>query len=208
VSPISICFTAISGKGSPNPPCTSCSRKRPGTKRIIESMESARDKVTVMTCLCSMPNKVCTLNPSRSIARQQLLEDSMFLSLPQMSLPPSSRNVKEAAIAANFIRKLKAMPSDTKRYQRADEIVHLFLLTSQLDHGAIDLPPEVIMGQMQINTLGIGPVLMVRNEMGSSGWRVSLNTSGPRLNIKDSRSEPMPITVEEIVSTLRAGVSW
>jgi len=175
-----------------------------GAKRIVESMESARDRVAVMTFPCAMPNNVYTLNASGSVARQQLLEDIMSLSLPQTSIPPSSRNVKEAVMAA--IRKLKAMPSDQTRYPRADRSVHLFLLTSQLDDGAIDLLPEVFMGQMQIHILGIGPVFWPRNEMGSSGWCVPLSTSGPRPNSKDNRSEQMPITVEEIVSTLRTGV--
>jgi len=173
-------------------------------KRIVESMESARDRIAVMTFPCATPNTVYTLNASGSVARQQLLEDIMSLSLPQTSIPPSTRNVKEAVMAA--IRKLKAMPSDPTRYPRADRSVHLFLLTSQLDDGAIDLLPEVFMGQMQIHILGIGPLFWPRNEMGSSGWCVPLSTSGPRPNSRDSRSEQMPVTVEEIISTLRTGV--
>lgn len=173
-------------------------------KRIVESMESARDRVAVMTFPCATPNIVYTLNASGSVARQQLLEDIMSLSLPQASIPPSTRNVKEAVMAA--IKKLKAMPSDPTRYPRADRNVHLFLLTSQLDDGAIDLLPEVFMGQIQIHILGIGPVFWPRNEMGSSGWCVPLSTSGPRPNSKGGRSEQLPVTVEEIISTLRTGV--
>ena len=203
MSPISIHF-AISDRCSPYTSRTSFSSMKSGAKRIVESMESARDRVAVMTFPCAMPNSVYTLNASGSVARQQLLEDIMSLSLPQPSIPPSSRNVKAAVMAA--IRKLKAMPSDPTRYPRADRSTHLFLLTSQLDDGAIDLLPEVFMGQMQIHILGIGPVFWPRNEMGSSGWCVPLSTSGPRPNSKDSRSEQMPVTVEEIVSTLRTGV--
>ena len=47
---------------------------------------------------CVMPNNVCTLNASGNVARQQLLEDIM--SLPHTRIPPSSRNVKEAVMAA------------------------------------------------------------------------------------------------------------
>jgi len=68
------------------------------------------------------------------------------------------------------IRKLKAMPSNLTRYPRADKSVHLFLLTSQLGDVAIDLLPEVFVGQMQVHILGIGPVFCPRNEMGHSGW--------------------------------------
>jgi len=50
-----------------------------GAKLIVESMESARDRVAVMTFPYIMPNNVYTLNASGSIARQQLLEDIMSL---------------------------------------------------------------------------------------------------------------------------------
>ncbi|CUS14992.1 unnamed protein product [Tuber aestivum] len=173
-------------------------------KRIVESMESARDRVAVMTFPCAFPNSVYTLNASGSVARQQLLEDIMSLSLPQTSIPPSSRNVKEALMAA--IRKLKAMPSDATRYPRAERSAHLFLLTSQLNDGAIDLLPEVFMGQVQIHILGIGPVFWPRNEMGSSGWCVPLSTFGPRPNSNVGHSGERSVTVEEIISTLRTAV--
>ncbi|PUU83583.1 hypothetical protein B9Z19DRAFT_1118934 [Tuber borchii] len=127
-----------------------------------------------MTGLYAIPNNVCALNASGRIARQQLLENIMFLSLLQMGLQLSFRNVKEAIMAA--IRKLKAMPFNPTRYRRADRTVNLLLLTSQLDHGAIDLVQEVFMQQMQIQILGVGP-------------RASAD-----------------VTVEEVVSTLRPGV--
>ncbi|RPA90155.1 hypothetical protein L873DRAFT_1795647 [Choiromyces venosus 120613-1] len=189
---------------SPYTSRTSFSSMKSKAKRIVESMESARDRVAVMTFPCAVPNSVYTLNASGSVARQQLLEDIMTLSLPLTSLPPSSRNVKEAVMAA--IRKLKAMPSDATRYPRADRSVHLFLLTSQLDDGAIDLLPEVFMGQVQIHILGIGSVFWPRNEMGSSGWCVPLSTLGPRPYNKDEQSEHKSVSVEEIISTLRTAV--
>jgi len=40
------------------------------------------------------------------------------------------------------IGQLKTMPSNPTKYLREDRSVHLFLLTSQLDDGAIDLLPE------------------------------------------------------------------
>ena len=59
------------------------------------------------------------------------------------------------------------------------------------------------MGQMQIHILGIRPVFWPRNEIGSSEWCAPSSTSSSRPNSKDSRSEQIPITVEEIVSMVR-----
>jgi len=132
-----------------------------------------------------------------------LLEDIISLCPPQTSIPPSSRKVKEAVIAGIGI--LKAMPSDRERYLRADRSVHLFLLTSQLDDGAIYLLPEVFMGQMRIHILGIGLIFWPRNEMGSSRQSVPLRASGPKRNSKVNHSEQILITVKEIVSTLITG---
>ncbi|PUU74408.1 hypothetical protein B9Z19DRAFT_1133374 [Tuber borchii] len=119
-----------------------------------------------------MPNNLYTLNVSGSVAIQQLLEYIMSFSLRQTSIPPSSRGAKELVIAA--IRKLKAMTLDPTRDSRVDGSVHSFLLTSQLDHGAIDLPPGGV--------------------------------HGADADSHSCHSEQMPITVEEIVSTLRTGV--
>jgi len=94
------------------------------------------DRVAVMTFPRAMPNNVYTLNALGSVARQQLLEGTMSLSVLQTSIPPSSRHVKEVVMASIGI--LKAMASDPTRYPQADRSVHLFLLTSQLDDGGID----------------------------------------------------------------------
>jgi len=61
------------------------------------------------------------------------------------------------------------------------------------------------MRQMQIQILGSGSGFWPRNEMGSSEC-VPLSAPVLRPTSKDSRSEKMPITVEDIVSTLRTGV--
>ena len=94
-----------------------------------------------------------------------------------MGIMPSSRNVKEAVMAA--IGNLEAMPSDPTRYPGADRSAHAFSLTSQLDDGAIDLVP---------------------------GWCVLLSAPGLMRNRKDSRSKPMPIMAKEIESILRTGM--
>ena len=54
----------ISNKGSPFTSHTSCSSMKSGVKRIAESIESARTRVSIMTCLYDIPNNVCTLNHS------------------------------------------------------------------------------------------------------------------------------------------------
>ena len=97
-----------------------------------------------------------------------------------------SRKIKAGAMAA--IRKLKAILSETIRYPRVDRSVQLFLPTSQPDYGAIDLPPQVFMGMMQVQFLSIGPLFWPRNEMGSSE-SVPLSALSLRPNSKDSRSE-------------------
>jgi len=130
VSSISLWFAAISDKGSPYTSCTSLSNIKLGAKRIVPSMERARDRVVVMTFPRAIPNNVYTLNASGSVAGQQLLEGTMSL-----SVPPLSRNVKEVVMAA--IRRLKTMPPEPTRYPQADRSVHLSLLSSHLDDGAI-----------------------------------------------------------------------
>ena len=94
-----------------------------------------------MTFPCAMPNNAYILNASGFVARQYLLDNIMSLSSPT-SVPPSSHKVKEAVMAA--ITTMKTKPSDPARYRRADRSIHLFLLTFQLDDGAIDLVPEVL----------------------------------------------------------------
>jgi len=71
-----------------------------------------------------------------------------------MNIPMPSRSVKEAVMVV--IRKLKAMPLSLTIYRSEDRSVYLFVLTSQLDDGAIDLLPEVFVGQMQIHIFGVG----------------------------------------------------
>jgi len=69
-------------------------------------------------------------------------------------------------------------PSDPKRYRQAEKGIHLFLLTIQLDEGAID--------SFTFLVLDLCSGLEMR-------WGVPLNTSGPRPNCKDSHSEKIPI---------------
>jgi len=111
-------------------------------KHIVQSMESPRDRVALMTFPHAMWNTVYTLNSSGVLARQQLLEDIMALSsthghpalLPQCQ---GSNNGRYWTIEDNALKPDKISAEDRS--------VHLFLLTSQLGHGAIDLLPDVLM---------------------------------------------------------------
>jgi len=162
VSPISICFAAISDKGSSYTSPYILLEYEVGAKRIVESMESSRDRVEVRTFLCAMLNNVGNLNSLGSVAKQYCSGIVLCLSHPQTSIPLSSRNPKEPVTAAT--RKLRVKPSNLTRYSRADRSVHLFLLTSQVDDRVIDLIPGVFMRQMKIHIPGIGPVFWARNE--------------------------------------------
>jgi len=94
VSPISICFAAISDKGSSYTSPYILLEYEVGAKRIVESMESSRDRVEVRTFLCAMLNNVGNLNSSGSVAKQYCSGIVLCLSRPQTSIPLSSRNPK------------------------------------------------------------------------------------------------------------------
>jgi len=53
VSPISNCFATIADKGSPYTSRASFSGTNPGVKRVVESMEIARDRVAAMAFPCN-----------------------------------------------------------------------------------------------------------------------------------------------------------
>ena len=72
------------------------------------------------------------------------------------------------------IRKLKAIPSNSTGYPRAERSVHPLWPTPQPDGRATDVLPEVFMPQILIQILGIGLVFWPKNEMG-----VPFRTSGP-----------------------------
>jgi len=117
VSPIALCLATISEKQ-----LVPIAHVHPFEYAIggqeSQWMESSSDRVALRAFPCSMPNKVYTLNSPRSLLKQQLLEDIM--SLPPLSIPSLSRNVKEPLMVA--IRKLEAMPSDPARYSLVDEV--------------------------------------------------------------------------------------
>ena len=79
-----------------------------GVKQIAEPIESAMDRVGLMTFPCTMPNNAYTVNATGSVSRQ-LSGRHTSLSLPQTSITLPSRSVKEAVMVV--IRKLKTVPS-------------------------------------------------------------------------------------------------
>lgn len=191
-------------------------------KRIVEAMETSRDRVAVMTFPVVSPNKgsiptrrdaVHVLNSSGSVAKKQLMDDITSLTQNKWDLDPAARNVREAVLAS--VKKLKGMPLDTARYGNHRH-GHLFLLTTKLDAGEIELLPEVFFGEIQIHIIGIGALFWPRNEMGASGWCMPTGTLGPRPTLAKSKVnkpedntislEKKEVGIEEIIQSLRKAV--
>lgn len=188
-------------------------------KRLVEAMETSHDRVAVMTFPIGSSNAeamptsrdgVHVLNSSGSVAKQQLMDDIALLGQNKWDIDPATRNVRGAVLAS--VKKLKGMPLNTARYG-THRHGHLFLLTSKLDVGEIELLPEVFFGEIQIHIIGIGALFWPRNEMGASGWCFPTRTLGPRPTpakmkigkFEDNfKSEGM--TVEEIIPLLRKAV--
>lgn len=188
-------------------------------KRLVEAMETSRDRVAVMTFPVgsntgSMPSSrdgVHVLNSSGSVAKQQLMDDIALLGQNRWGIDPAARDVRAAVLAS--VKKLKGMPLNTARYG-THRHAHLFLLTSKLDVGEIELLPEVFFGEIQIHILGIGALFWPRNEMGASGWCLPTRTLGPRPiptktkvgKFEDDVVKSEGMTVEDIIPLLRKAV--
>jgi len=101
----------------------------------------------------------------------------MLLS-PADQHPAAISEGQETIDGACVIKKLKAMHHPRPPISAGRESVHLFFITSQLDSRAINLLPEVGMGQMQTHIPGVGPVLLPRSDMGFSVWCARSSTAG------------------------------
>lgn len=189
-------------------------------KRLVEAMETSRDRVAVMTFpvgssntgpMSSSRDGVHVLNSSGSVAKQQLIDDIALLGQNKWNTDPAARNVRDAVLAS--VKKLKGMPLNTVRYG-SHRHAHLFLLTSKLDAGEIELLPEVFFGEIQIHIVGIGALFWPRNEMGASGWCLPTRTLGPRPTptktkvgkFEDDVVKSEGLRVEEIIPLLRKAV--
>lgn len=189
-------------------------------KRLVEAMETSRDRVAVMTFpvgssntgpMSSSRDGVHVLNSSGSVAKQQLMDDIALLGQNKWNTDPAARNVRDAVLAS--VKKLKGMPLNTVRYG-SHRHAHLFLLTSKLDVGEIELLPEVFFGEIQIHIVGIGALFWPRNEMGASGWCLPTRTLGPRPiptktkagKFEDDVVKSEGLRVEEIIPLLRKAV--
>lgn len=189
-------------------------------KRLVEAMETSRDRVAVMTfpvgssntgSMSSNRDGVHVLNSSGSVAKQQLIDDIALLGQDKWNTDPAARDVRAAVLAS--VKKLKGMPLNTVRYG-THRHAHLFLLTSKLDVGEIELLPEVFFGEIQIHIVGIGALFWPRNEMGASGWCLPTRTLGPRPTptktkvgkFEDDVVKSKGLRVEEIIPILRKAV--
>lgn len=83
-------------------------------KRLVEAMETSRDRVAVMTFpvgssntgpMSSSRDGVHVLNSSGSVAKQQLIDDIALLGQNKWNTDPAARNVRDAVLAS--VKKLK-----------------------------------------------------------------------------------------------------
>lgn len=188
-------------------------------KRIVESMESARDRVAVMTfphirgSRTASSKIVNVLHASGSVSKRQLLKDIASMSRSEASFDPTHRNINAALQAA--LEYLESMHTDSTRHPNTQRHKHIFLLTSQLDDGDIELLPEVFHGQVHIHVLGIGSVFWPTSEMGGTGWCAPMSSFGPRpaghqvnngTGREENRLKAGIVKVEDIIKSLRMAV--
>ncbi|KAI5821251.1 hypothetical protein BZA77DRAFT_299033 [Pyronema omphalodes] len=187
-------------------------------KRLIEAMETSRDRVVAMTfssphlgkrraSLRGRPH-LKVINSTGSVSKKQLLEDLSALELGLVT-DPNSRDVTAAINAA--VKELRNMPPDNGRYglKRSG---HLFLLTTRLQSGEIQGNFKGI----KVHVLGIGPIFNPSSAAGGDGWCAA--TSSPLDPVSQLQkivadgvevpveSPPKTNDVKSIVNILRMGL--
>jgi hypothetical protein len=184
-------------------------------KRLVEAMDTSKDRIAVMTFPASgsgkgrsTPQSIRVLNSTGSVAKQQLIDDISDLQ-PGLSADPSRRDVTAAVNAA--IKTLQIMPSDTSKYG-SKRSAHLFVITSKLDKDAITEDS----GSVKVHILGVGPVFNPTSAMGAKGWCVAVAspldpTHGLRRIVIDGveipvEKPPGALDVKMIVNLLRMGI--
>jgi hypothetical protein len=188
-------------------------------RRLVEAMDTSRDRIAVMTFSSPPPGKrkpaahgranLKVLNSSGSVAKKQLIDNIVTLQ-PGLQADPAGRDVNAAVNAA--VKTLHEMPMDTGKYG-SKRTGHLFLLTSNLDDAIIGGN----FGGVNIHILGVGPVFAPVSTMGADGWCSSLSSSEMGHGLKKivandveyDVEKPVPKTgtdVKEIVGILRMGI--
>ncbi|KAA8908230.1 hypothetical protein FN846DRAFT_681147 [Sphaerosporella brunnea] len=187
-------------------------------KRLVEAMDTSKDRIAVMTFPAPFAGKanatsqsrgeIRVLNSSGSVAKRQLIDDIADLQ-PGLSADPSRRDVSAAVNAA--IKTLHNMPSDTSKYG-CKRSSHLFVITSKLHKNAIGDDP----GGVKVHILGVGPIFNPTSAMGAKGWCSAvaspLDTAQKlRKIIVDGveipvEKPPGAVDVKSIINLLRMGI--
>lgn len=140
--------------------------------KLVEGMDTSRDRIAVMTFSCPLPEKrrpsarvranLKILNSSGSVAKKQLIGDIAALE-PGIQSDPTARDVQAAVMDA--IKTLHAMPLDTSKYG-SRRSGHLFLITGKMDAGEL----EGDFGDVKVHILGIGSLFRPSGEIGGNGF--------------------------------------
>ncbi|KAF8253921.1 hypothetical protein K440DRAFT_657063 [Wilcoxina mikolae CBS 423.85] len=147
-------------------------------KRLVEAMETSKDRVAVMTFKSPPVGKrkpsprgrpnIRVLNSTGSVAKKQLIEDISMLE-PGLTTDPTGRDVPAAVYAA--VKTLQKMPVDTGRYG-SKRSGHLFLITSKLDNGVIHGDFKGV----KVHILGVGPIFNPSSTAGGDGWCAAISS--------------------------------
>lgn len=171
-------------------------------KRLVEAMDTAVDRVAVMTFTASPwpvgkrpgfrgRSLIRQLNSSGSVAKKTLINNIDSLQTG-VRLDPTNRDVSGAIMAA--IQELHQMPLETSKYgtRRAG---HLFLITSHLNPGEI----KGDFGGVRVHVIGVGTLFSPSAEIGCDGWCVS---SSAELHFDSVEKERLDMITEDEVSGL------
>lgn len=189
-------------------------------KRLVEAMETSKDRIAVMTFSSPPLGKrkagtfsrgranLRVLNSSGSVAKKQLIDNITSLK-PGLNAGPAGRDVNAAVNAA--IKTLHNMPLDTSKYG-SKRSGHLFLITSRLGKGEI----RGDFGGVKVHVLGVGPVFNPTSTTGCGGWCVAMASPlEPVHGLKKITSDGIDIPVDKppgttdvktIINLLRMGV--
>lgn len=194
-------------------------------KAIVESMDTSRDRIAVMTFSAPPPGKrvpsssgranMKVLNSSGSVAKRKLLENIAALE-PSLDGDLTGRDVSAAVLAG--AKMLGSMPMDTLKYG-GKRHPHLFLITAELNDGDIHLIPEALYGSVKVHVIGLGAVFCPTSSMGGNGWCISTHSLEPAnglqrvviddvdIAVDNTESAKRVSKVPEIIRNLRMGVN-
>lgn len=187
-------------------------------KRLVEAMETSKDRVAVMTFKSPPVGKrrpslrgrtnLRVLNSTGSVSKKQLIEDISMLE-PGLTADPTGRDVSAVVNAA--VKTLHSMPVDTGRYS-SKRSGHLFLITSKLDNSVVHGDFKGV----KVHIVGVGPIFNPSSTTGGDGWCTAISSpldhvGGLQRIIVDGIEIPVDkpsraTDVKTIINVLRMGV--